>query len=56
LVDYLKWGAGKLVEIAAFSRTASARLKETADEFIEIESIPQALLKIKNQKRKNEAE
>ncbi len=53
LVEYLKWGAGKQVEIAGFSRTASLKLKESSDAFIELESIPKILLKIgKSQKRK----
>jgi len=47
LVDYLKWGLGREVEVAAFSRTASAKLKETADRFIEMENIPKILLKIR---------
>ncbi|MEK9194681.1 MAG: NYN domain-containing protein [Patescibacteria group bacterium] len=46
LIEYLKWGGGKSVEVAAFSRTASARIKEATDKFIEIEKIPQVLLKI----------
>ena len=48
LVDYLKWGAGRSVEVAAFSRTTSGRLRESADHFIELESIPKILLKIRN--------
>jgi len=47
LVDYLKWGLGREVEVAAFSRTASAKLKEAADRFLEIENIPKILLKIR---------
>lgn len=47
LVDYLKWGMGRQVEVAAFSRTTSGKLKEVADHFIEIENIPKILLKIK---------
>lgn len=50
LVEYLKWGAGRSVEVAAFSRTTSGRLKESADRFVEIESIPKILLKIRNQR------
>ncbi len=53
LVEYLKWGMGKKVEVVAFSRTTSARLKEAADTFTEIESIPKILLHIKKRKRKN---
>lgn len=52
LVDYLKWGMGLQVEVAAFSRTASGRLREVADNFIELENIPRILLKIKKQKEK----
>ena len=47
LVEYLKWGKGRTVEVAAFSRSASAKIKEAADEFIELEKIPRALLKIR---------
>lgn len=47
LVEYLKWGTGKQVEVAAFSRTTSGKLKESADRFIELESIPKILLKIR---------
>ena len=50
LVEYLKWGAGRSVEVAAFSRTSSGRLREAADRFIEIESIPKILMRIKNQR------
>lgn len=37
LVDYLK-NQGKRVEVIAFGRSASAKLKESADEFIDIET------------------
>lgn len=47
LIDYLKWGVGRLVEVAAFRRTASSKLQESADRFIGIEDIPKILLKIK---------
>jgi len=45
LVEYLKWGHGKLVEVAAFSRSASGKIKEVADEFILLEKIPKIFLK-----------
>lgn len=45
LVDYLKWGMGRLVEVAAFRRSASAKIQEVADRFINIEEIPRAILK-----------
>ncbi|MEK7464584.1 MAG: NYN domain-containing protein [Patescibacteria group bacterium] len=47
LVDYLKWGLGKQVEVAAFSKTTSGRLREVADKFTELENIPKILLKIR---------
>lgn len=45
LVDYLKWGAGRLVEVAAFHRSASSKLKEAADQFIGIEDMPRVIMK-----------
>lgn len=46
LVEYLKWGLGKRVEVAGFSRTSSGKLKEAADQFIELDSIPRLLISI----------
>jgi len=43
LLEYLK-NQGKRVEIIAFNRTASSKLKETADEFIDIEESPEKYL------------
>jgi uncharacterized LabA/DUF88 family protein len=45
LVDYLKWGVGRFVEVAAFKRSASAKLQEAADKFINIEEIPRIIIK-----------
>jgi uncharacterized LabA/DUF88 family protein len=45
LIDYLKWGAGRLVEVAAFHRSASSKIQEAADKFINIEDIPRAIMK-----------
>ncbi len=53
LIDYLKWGMGKEVHVAAFSRTASAKLRDAADAFIEIEKTPRALLKINPMRSQN---
>jgi len=39
LVEYLK-NQGKRVEVIAFERSASAKLKESADEFIDLEKNP----------------
>ena len=43
LVEYLK-AIGKIVEIIAFSRTASLRLKEEADDFFDLEIEPEKFL------------
>lgn len=45
LVEYLKWGLGKEVEVAAFGRSASGKLKEAADFFIDLEKLPRVILK-----------
>jgi len=39
LVDYLK-NQGKRVEVIAFGKSASSRLRETVDEFIDLGSSP----------------
>jgi len=43
LIEYLK-NMGKTVEIVAFGRSASSKLKEVADDFIDLESNPQKFL------------
>jgi uncharacterized LabA/DUF88 family protein len=45
LVDYLKWGVGRLVEVAAFKHSASAKMQEAADKFVNIEEIPRVILR-----------
>ena len=45
LVDYLKWGAGRVVEVAAFRRSASSKIQEAADRFINIEDLPRTIMK-----------
>lgn len=44
LVEYLQWGLGKTVEVAAFSRSTSSRLREIADTFITLDEFPAILL------------
>lgn len=44
LVEYLK-NQGKRVEVAAFGRSTSSKLKEVADEFIDLDSDSKFLLK-----------
>ena len=45
LVDYLKWGLGREVEVAAFGRSASGKMKEAADFFTDLGKIPRVILK-----------
>ncbi|MDP3974961.1 MAG: NYN domain-containing protein [Candidatus Jorgensenbacteria bacterium] len=52
LVEYLKWGLGKQVEVVAFRRSASGKLKESVDRFTDLESVPRILLKIRERKEK----
>jgi uncharacterized LabA/DUF88 family protein len=47
LVNYVKWGGGKVVEIASFRRSASSKIVEAADEFVNIETLPRAIMKPK---------
>ena len=43
LVEYLK-NQGKRIEVIAFGRSASSKLKEAADEFIDLEENPEKYL------------
>ena len=43
LIDYLK-GRGRRVEVIAFDRTASQKLKEAADDFMDLGESPQKFL------------
>jgi len=45
LVEYLKWGMGREVDVAAFERSTSTRLKESADRFIDLEGKQSILLR-----------
>lgn len=44
LVEYLKNGQGVQVEVIAFGKSSSARLKEAADEFIDMSAEPRKFL------------
>ena len=48
LVEYLKWGMGRQVEVAAFGKTTSARLKDAVDRFIDLDEMPGAIFSIQN--------
>jgi len=52
LVEYLKWGLGRSVEVAAFGRTTSSRLKDAADRFIDLEELPGVIFKAVKRTRK----
>jgi len=45
LVEYLKWGKGRVVEVAAFARNASGKLKEVADLFVDLEKTPKIVMR-----------
>ncbi len=45
LVEYIKWGVGSMVEVAAFKRSASLKIQEAADRFINMEEIPRIILR-----------
>ena len=45
LVNYLKYSQGSVVEIMAFSRTASSKLKDEADKFIDLGETKKFLIK-----------
>lgn len=45
LINYVKWGGGRVVEVAAFRRSASSKIVEAADTFINIETVPRAIMK-----------
>ncbi len=46
LIEYLK-NQGKRVEVMAFSRSASSKLREVVDEFIDLEKNPEKFLLLK---------
>ncbi|MDP3880890.1 MAG: NYN domain-containing protein [bacterium] len=52
LVNYLQWGKGKKVIVAAFSQSTNGKLKEVCDKFIGIENIPKVLSKIQHKSQK----
>jgi uncharacterized LabA/DUF88 family protein len=56
LIEYLRLGRGREVEVAAFSRSANGKMKEVVDEFISIEDVPRSLTRIGNIRRAGEKE
>lgn len=55
LVEFLKMQKGVQVEVAAFGRSTSAKLKEAADDFLDLGQQSTLLLKINNRSRQNRA-
>jgi uncharacterized LabA/DUF88 family protein len=51
LVEYMQAGFGKIIEVAAFSKTTSGKLKEKADRFIDIENVPKAIFKTEKSRK-----
>jgi len=45
LIEYLRWGFGKEIEVAAFYKSSSSRLREIADIFINLEDLPKVLIR-----------
>lgn len=45
LVEYLKWGRGREVEVCSFNRSTNGKLKEAADEFIAIEDLSRVIMR-----------
>ena len=54
LIEYLRWGKGREVEVVAFSRSANGKIKEAGDEFVAIEDVPRSLIRIGGGGRRNE--
>ena len=52
LVEYLKWGLGRSVEVAAFGRTSSARLRDAADHFYDLEDISSLVFRSSRSRKK----
>lgn len=55
LVEYLRIGLGKIVEVAAFGRTTSGKLREEADRFTDIDDIPKAIFKTERSRQPRSA-
>jgi uncharacterized LabA/DUF88 family protein len=45
LIEYLQIGMGKIVEVVAFARTTSGKMKEEVNRFIDVDTIPKAIFK-----------
>lgn len=45
LVEYVKWGLGRQVEVYGFEKTTSSRLREAADRFVALDDVQKILLR-----------
>lgn len=53
LIEYLRAGRGKIVEVAAFSRSSSSKLKESADAFVALDELPRVIMRPQSTRRQN---
>ena len=51
LIEYLQIGMGKIVEVVAFARTTSGKIKEAANRFTDVDSVPKAIFKSKRSRQ-----
>ncbi len=52
LVEYLKWGLGRGVEMAAFSQTSSSKLIDVADAYHDLDKMQRVVFKSTKSRRK----
>lgn len=53
LIEYLQIGMGKIVEVVAFARTTSNKIKEEVSRFTDVDSIPKVIFKSERSRRAN---
>ncbi|MDP2629470.1 MAG: NYN domain-containing protein [Candidatus Harrisonbacteria bacterium] len=56
LVDYLRWGKGKEIEVLGFSSSTNSKLKEAADRFTAVEDIDKSLTRIRKKGGRREGQ
>jgi len=55
LIEYLQIGMGKIVEVVAFARTTSGKMKEEVNNFIDVDTIPKAIFKSERSRQSTSA-
>mgnify|MGYP001615302588 CR=1 FL=1 len=45
LIEYLRWGLGKQVEVISFGKATSGKLKEAADRFTDLDDVRRVLMR-----------